>query len=155
MQLRILRIIGFAVLGSTLAGLCIIGLAVAVVTCYDYPFTTRDQLPAVLGVPRQEDTRTEVITFPLPIVSDPLISTDQHILETDRSNVDVLAFYQQHLVATGWEDTYVVNPRTNQMFILNKQACPYYGLRITIIAIGSGQTRVTLDPYVEDTCDCN
>jgi hypothetical protein len=155
MQLRILRIIGLAVLGSTLAGLCIIGLAVAAVTCYDYPFLTRDELPPVLGLPQQGDNRTEVITFSLPIINDPLVPTDQHTLETDRSNVDVLAFYQQQLVATGWEDTYVVNPRTNQMFIINKQACPYYGLTITIIAIGSGQTHVTLDPYVEDDCDCN
>jgi len=155
MQPRTIRILGFAVLGSVLAVLGLIGLAAALVTCYDYPFTTRDHPPSIAGLPQQVGAPTEQILFQLPIVDDPLVPTDQRAVETELSVEEVLAFYQKQLVADGWETDYTVNPNTKQMYILNKQACPYYGLGITVTATENRHTQVTLDPYVKDRCECN
>jgi hypothetical protein len=152
---RTIRILGFAVLGSVLAGLALLGLAAALVTCYDYPFTTRDHPPSVPVLTKQAGAPIQRTMFQLPIVDDPLVPTDQRTVETERSVEEVLAFYQQQLVAEGWETDYTINPITKQMFILNKQACPYYGLGITTNVMENQHTLVTLDPYVKDRCDCN
>ncbi len=150
-----MRPLGLIIVGCGLIVACFLGLATALLHCDEYPMATRTHLPPILVPPKRVGETESRIAFPEPIMEEEQWHADQITVETYLSVDQILTFYQQHLVAEGWESDYNINQQTKQMFIMNKQACPYYSLGITVKPTGRASTTVSIDPYLKDKCDCN
>jgi hypothetical protein len=69
------------------------------------------------------------------------------------SPLGVLRFYETQLPEEGWQPSHVQTSNM-MLFIINKQACPFYGLQF--VARKNGHTTdVVIDPYLNDVCDCD
>ena len=147
MSKRLFRMIGLVILGSALVLACILGVAVyAMLDCPTYPQLTRTAIPSI---PAPPDLLGQSATRFFP----PTPYQGKIHFQTTLTPLEVLSFYEQHLPEEGWEPNKL--QRSNMMlFIINKQACPFYGLHFTARQQNNATT-VEIDPYLNDNCECD
>lgn len=151
---RILRIIATLFIGGLLFIACIFGLAVYAFWCPVSVTATREHIPAIMAPPESIGQPIRRVVLAEPRLRIEELETDRMMFTTTLSTAEVFAFYQQHLVEEGWEPDYYINQQTNQMFISNKQACPFYAIEINVRSQSQNQTQVIIDPYWPDSPEC-
>jgi hypothetical protein len=153
MRLQGSYILRAVVLASAFLLVSVLGFAFFFADTPSYPSATRNHIPAIPVPPVQLGAQATILTLPEPILD--IARTEQDVVQihTVLSVDQTFAFYQQHLLQQGWGPQYHINQQTHQMFIINTQACPYYGLAITITPSTNQQTSVRIDPYLNDLCD--
>lgn len=147
MSKRLFRMAGLVILGSTVVLACILGVAVyTLLDCPTYPETTRTTVPSIPAPPNLIGQSTNRFFPPTPYEG-------KIHFQTTLTPLEVLTFYEQQLPEEGWEPSKL--QRSNMMlFIINKQACPFYGLQFSTQR-QDNTTAVEIDPYLNDDCQCD
>jgi hypothetical protein len=148
MRKRLFRIIGLTLLGSTLVLGCMLAMAVYAMSCPAYPTATRTEIPSIPAPPGLIGTPATRLFPPTPEGY-----SGSLLIQTTSSPLDVLRFYEARLPEEGWQPNQVQTSNM-MLFIINKEACPFYGLQFVARQDGD-VTRVVIDPYLNDSCDCD
>ena len=117
------------------------------ISCPSYPLERRTHIPSIPSIANETWVDQERLQ--------PLLGVLR--LTTKLQFHEVTDFYGSRLRAEGWEDvqqTTDVVAGVATVQAINRQACPYYSLRITTINHRSG-TEVVIDPSVSDMCVCD
>ncbi len=158
MSRRIFWIVTTTVIGSMLLLACLFGFAVYSFWCPVTVTATRDHIPTIMAPPETTGQPIRRLTLSELRLQVQELESDSVTLTTFLSVADVFAFYEQQLVAEGWDPKIGINQQTNQMFVINKQACPFYALEIRLRSLSPTETQIFIDPYwpQSEACgDCN
>ncbi len=113
--------------------LLLIALGACSSTRRDFPAATRTSTPTISAYPRATRPTTgnpaAVLGTPIPTL---------RFTTTDPPG-DVLAYYRQQYVAQGWT---VSSDDGRALILVERHACPYWGLYVYILAAVAGRTDV-------------
>jgi hypothetical protein len=151
---RGLRIAAFVFIGGVLLVACLFAFAIYSFWCPVSVTATREHMPTILAPPETSGQSSRRLTLPQPRLRVEELENDRLIYTTALSVADVFDFYKHQLVAEGWDSQIAVNQQTSQMFIVNKQACPFIALEIRTQSLSQTETQVIIDPYWPDSPEC-